>query len=93
MRRVHAGQRATSPDALITLWGVLALMVSFALFVLLLPVAIGLAIACVVLVGIVWCVAWVRVKWARAKRPNGMLDGRRNVRVRMPGHDSHSHER
>jgi ABC-type nickel/cobalt efflux system permease component RcnA len=92
MRQGYAGRRSTSPDALITLWGVLALMVSFALFVLLLPVAIGLAIACVALVGIAWCVAWVRVKWSRAKRPNGVLDGRRNVRVRMPGEGPRSHE-
>lgn len=42
------------------------------------PLAIVAALALFVTLGVVW----VRAKIARAKAPNGILDGRRNVRVR-----------
>lgn len=85
MRSGLSGSRSTSSEALLTLWGILALIAAFGLFVLLIPIALGLAIASVVIVAVLWSVAWVRIKLARARRPNGMFDQRRNVRVRVPG--------
>lgn len=85
MRSGLSGSRSTSSEALLTLWGILALIAAFGLFVLLIPIALGLAIAAVVIVAVLWSVAWVRIKLARARRPNGMFDQRRNVRVRVPG--------
>lgn len=85
MRTGLTGSHSTSSDALLTLWGILALIAAFGLFVLLIPIALGLAIAAVFIVAVLWLVAWIRIKWARAKRPNGAFDQRRNVRVRVPG--------
>lgn len=91
MRAGYTGSGSTNPAATLTLTGVLALIIGFALFVLLLPVALGLALAAVALIAILWGITWIRVKWARAKRPNGVLDGRRNVRVRVPGEHRQDH--
>lgn len=85
MRTGLTGSRSTSSDALLTLWGILALIAAFGLFVLLIPIAFGLAVAAVFIVAVLWVVAWIRIKWHRAKRPNGVFDQRRNVRVRVPG--------
>lgn len=85
MRTGLTGARSTSSDALLTLWGILALIAAFGLFVLLIPIALGLAVAAVSIIAVLWVVAWVRVKLARARRPNGAFDKRRNVRVRVPG--------
>ncbi len=49
-------------------------------FIFLLPLA-ALGVAAAVVVG---GVLLVRNWWRRQRRPNGMLDGRRNVRVRVP---------
>lgn len=42
------------------------------------PLAIVAGLVFLVTLGVVW----VRVRFARARQPNGALDGRRNVRVR-----------
>ncbi len=85
MRAGYSGSGSTNPAATLTLTGVFALIIGFALFVLLLPIAFGLALAAVAFIAILWGITWVRLKWARAKRPNGAFDGRKNVRVRVPG--------
>jgi Flp pilus assembly protein TadB len=61
----------------------LALFFFLGLVVVGLIVFIPLAIFAGVVFLIALGVVWVRLKFARAKAPNGPLDGRRNVRVRQ----------
>ncbi len=61
----------------------LALLFFLSLLVLGLIIFIPLAIFAGTLFLIWLGVVWVRLKFARAKQPNGPLDGRRNVRVRQ----------
>lgn len=71
----------TSSPAANTLWRIVAIIVSVALtliaFFMVLPI---MAIAGVVLLGVAGFVG-ARAWLTRARRPNGVLDGRRNVRV------------
>ncbi|MCC5824388.1 MAG: hypothetical protein LAT64_04360 [Phycisphaerales bacterium] len=60
----------------------LALVFFLGLLVVGLIVFIPLAIIAGVVFLITLVVVWVRLKLARARSPNGPLDGRRNVRVR-----------
>jgi hypothetical protein len=58
-----------------------ALLFFLGLLVLGLVIFIPLAIFAGALFLIMLGVVWVRLKFARARQPNGPLDGRRNVRV------------
>ena len=63
---------------------ILSLIVAAGLLVVVLPVMLVAGLISLGLIGALW--AWMAVRaWvARARAPNGALDGRRNVRVRMP---------
>lgn len=58
----------------------IGLFIAFVFLVLLLPLLLIGAIVAVVAVGVLAGKRWL----AAARRPNGALDGRRNVRVRLP---------
>jgi hypothetical protein len=81
--RVGVGSRL-----LASLMGLVALALIVVVFVIALPVAIA-AIVVVLLLGGAFF-AWIRLRrwWRGLRHPNGVLDGRKNVRVR----GSHAHE-
>jgi hypothetical protein len=66
---------------------ILSLIVAAGLLVVVLPVMLVVGLIGLGLLAILWAWLAVRVWLARAKAPNGALDGRRNVRVRTPGQD------
>lgn len=73
------GRSVRVPALLARLLGLLIVLgLMIVRLVLFVPLAIFGALALFVTLGVVW----VRAKIARAKAPNGILDGRRNVRVR-----------
>ena len=66
--------------------GLLAQFLALVFFLGLLVVGLIVFIPLAIIAGVVFlvtlAVVWVRLKLAKARGPNGALDGRRNVRVR-----------
>lgn len=62
-------------------------VVTLAALLVAIPLALMVLLAGLVVGAGVWLWLTVKVALLRAKQPNGALDQRRNVRVRMPGPD------
>lgn len=64
---------------------ILSLIVAVGLLIVVMPVMLVLGLIGLAMLAILWAWLGIRAWLARARSPNGALDGRRNVRVRVPG--------
>jgi heme A synthase len=86
----RAGRAAQFVQTRPTLLGrILATVVAVAILAVLLVVLVPFALALLVLGTLLWLYVRISLLFRRAQAPNGMLDGRRNVRVVEPS--SHNH--
>lgn len=83
MDPIGSGRPAVPPVHPLAL--IVSLIVAAGLLVIVLPVMLVAGLIGLAVLGALWAWFAFRVWMARAKAPNGALDGRKNVRVRTPG--------
>lgn len=85
---VIGGGTRSGPAGIHPLAVVLSLIVAIGLIVIVMPIMLVLGLIGLALLALAWGWISLRFWFARARMPNGSLDGRRNVRVRIPGGDN-----